>query len=128
MWIARWIVGTLLVLLVIGFAIQNTETDVVIKFYKWQSIALPLWVVMYLSFAAGVLTWLMVSIVRILMLKQEMRKFKKENKRLREELNRLRNVSIEEETSEDQDKLGSVPIKDLEKPFDEGEKDMEGVL
>ena len=95
MWVLRWIVGTLAVLLIIAFAIQNTDINVVIKFYKWQSLQLPLWVVMYISFAAGILTWLLISIVRVIGLRQEIRKARRENKKLRDELNRMRNVAID---------------------------------
>lgn len=128
MWIVRWIIGTILVLLIIGFAIQNTDVDVVVKFYKWQSLPLPLWVVMYLSFAGGVLTWLVVSIIRIMLLKGETRKVKKENKRLREELNRLRNVSIEEESASGESDLSSLPTKDIEKPLGDVGEDTEESL
>ena len=128
MWILKWLGGTILVLLIIYFAIQNTEATVVVKFYKWQSVDLPLWVVMYLSFAAGILTWLIVSIVRIVKLKGDMRKLKKNNKRLQDELNRLRNVAIEEESGGDENKLSSIPYQDLDNPLDEGTKDTEPSL
>lgn len=96
MWIIRWIVGALLLILIIGFAMQNTSQLVQVGLWKWQSDLIPLWVVMYTSFVVGMLVWLIVSIFQILNLKAENRKVKKEVKNLRQELDRLRNLSVEE--------------------------------
>ncbi|NOY59417.1 MAG: LapA family protein [Calditrichaeota bacterium] len=99
MWILRWIIGALLIILIIGFALQNTDQQVTVTFIQWQSVNLPLWVVMYVSFAVGILFWLVVSILQILGLKNTNRKSQKEIKKLRQELDRLRNVSVEEAVS-----------------------------
>jgi len=96
MWIVRWIVSAVFIILIIGFAMQNTDEQVVVTFVKWQSIPLPLWVVMYVSFIVGVAFWLFVSIFKILALKTQNRKSRKEVKALQDELDRLRNVSVEE--------------------------------
>ena len=96
MWIIKWIVMLLVILLVIGFAMLNTKETVSVSFHWWQTIPLPLWVVMYVSFATGMIVWLFVSIFQVLSLKNGMRKFKKENRQLREELDRLRNVTVED--------------------------------
>ncbi len=109
MWILRWIVGALLIILIIGFALQNTDQQVTVAFFKWQSVNLPLWVVMYISFAVGILFWLVVSILQILGLKNTNRKSRKEIKKLRQELDRLRNVSVEEAVT-------PVPIKKIFEP------------
>jgi uncharacterized integral membrane protein len=96
MWIVRWVLGAILIALIIGFAMQNTEQKVTIFFIKWQSVEMPLWVIMYVAFICGMLFWLFVSILRIVALKVENRKGKKEIQKLKDELNRLRNVSVEE--------------------------------
>lgn len=96
MWIIRWIVGALLVIVVIGFAMQNADETVVVKLLMWQSINLPIWIVMYAAFAVGILFWLVVSIYQILSLKSTNRKSLKEIKKLKDELDRLRNVSVED--------------------------------
>jgi hypothetical protein len=75
---------------------------------------------MYLSFAAGVLTWLVVSVVRIVALKNDMRKIKKENKRLQDELNRLRNVSVEGDSV---DESGSPDVLHTEEEESESDWD-----
>lgn len=111
MWIIKWIVGALLIILIIGFAMQNMEQQVSVSFLTWHSVNLPLWVVMYASFAFGVLFWLVVSIFQILALKAENRKIRKEVRKLKTELDQLRNVAVEESV---------VPAK-TEKPKSETE-------
>jgi len=96
MWIVRWVVMLLVMLLIIGFAMLNTEQKVSVSFYWWQTVNLPLWVVMYIAFAIGMVVWLFMSVFQVLTLKNGMRKLHKENRQLKEELDRMRNVTIEE--------------------------------
>ena len=97
MWILKWIFIVIAVIFVIGFAMQNADVQVPIKFYKWETINdLPLWLVMYLSFIAGMVFWLLISIYQMLNLRSENRKQQKRIKNLEQELNRLRNVSVED--------------------------------
>ncbi len=97
MWIVKWIIGAILVILIIGFAMQNSAILVTVKFWKWQTAQdIPLWIVMYISFTAGILFWVIISIFQMLGLKNENRKVRKELRKLKEELDRLRNVSVEE--------------------------------
>ena len=99
MWIIKWILWVIIVLFIIYFGTQNAQL-VNVNFIKWTSPDLHLWVVMYLSFGIGILTWLFASIFKVLQLKTEMRKVNKENTNLRQELDNLRNISIEDEASE----------------------------
>ncbi|MDZ7372524.1 MAG: LapA family protein [candidate division KSB1 bacterium] len=101
MWILRWVFGSLILLVIVGFALQNTEQQVSIRFLTWETPNLPLWVFLYAAFAFGVLTWLLLSISRFLSLQAEVRRAQREAKRLREELDRLRNLAIEEEEPEE---------------------------
>ncbi len=97
MWIVKWILIVVAVIFLIGFAMQNADVSVPIKFYKWETINdLPLWLVMYLSFITGMIFWLAVSIYQVVSLKGESRKWQKKVKTLESELNRLRNVSVED--------------------------------
>jgi len=100
MWVVRWILWVLLLLFVIYFGAENSSQTVRINFIKWQSKELQLWIVMYLSFGAGMLVWLFASIYKVLQSKNEIRKLNKENLTLKKELDNLRNISIEEESSE----------------------------
>ncbi len=108
MWIIRWIFWVVVLLFIIYFATQNATQTVIVKFYKYQSNQLPLWVVMYISFAVGILVWLVGSIFKVLQLKNEVRKMNKENTVLRKELDELRNIPIEEETDAIDDLEGEI--------------------
>jgi uncharacterized integral membrane protein len=97
MWILRWIFGGLLILIILGFALQNQGETATVRLIKWQSPVLPLYFFLYLSFAAGLITWVIVSALNILKYKGDVLKLQRENRKIRDELNRLRNVSIEDE-------------------------------
>lgn len=96
MWAIKWIFIAVIIIVLIGFAMQNTEQTVTIRVLSYESIALPLWVVMYISFAVGMLTWLLISIFQLLKSKTILHRIKRENNRLKKELDQLRNVSVEE--------------------------------
>ncbi len=97
MWIFRWIFGALLIIIILGFAIQNQEQTVSVRILRWVSPVIPLYLIVYLSFIAGLITWLAVSSFKILSLKGKNHSLQKEIKKVKDELNRLRNANIEEE-------------------------------
>ncbi|MFO7891534.1 MAG: LapA family protein [bacterium] len=97
MWIFKWIFGALLIIIILGFAIQNQEQTVSVHIIKWQSPIVPLYLIVYLSFIAGLVTWLIVSSFKIFSMKGNNLSLQKELKKVKEELNRLRNANIEEE-------------------------------
>lgn len=98
MWIVRWIFWVLALLFLILFATQNATQTVTVEFIRWQSVAIPLWIVTYLSFLVGILVWFVFSIYKVMQLKTEVRKTNKENEVLKKELDELRNIPIEEES------------------------------
>lgn len=99
MWIIKWILGALLIILVLGFALQNQHQMVQVRIVNWISPELPLYFIVYLSFAFGMITWLLTSIFKILQLKADCRNYRKQSEQLQEELNKLRNLSVEEAVS-----------------------------
>ncbi|MEE4310493.1 MAG: LapA family protein [candidate division KSB1 bacterium] len=100
MWIIRWVLWVLLLLFVIYFGAENSSQMVRIKFANWQTPELQLWVVMFFSFAVGMIVWLLGSIFKILQLKTEIRKANKANTNLKKELDKLRNITIDEDLAE----------------------------
>ena len=96
MWVVRWILGALLIIIILGFALQNQDQTVTVKIIKRQSPVLPLYFFLYLAYAAGILTWLLVSTLNILKLKGDVHKLNREKKKIIEELNRMRNANIDE--------------------------------
>lgn len=99
MWIVKWILGVILIIIVLGFSLQNQHEVVNVHVFNWMSPELPLYFIIYVSFALGLLTWLLVSIFKILQLKTDIRQYKKRNQQLQDELNKLRNLSVEDAVS-----------------------------
>jgi uncharacterized integral membrane protein len=99
MWILRWVLQVLVILILIYFGAMNTEA-VTVKFKSNWEFQTQLWLVMYVSFAVGMLAWLLGSIFKILQFKTDIRKLNKENSTLKKELDKLRNISIEEEATD----------------------------
>jgi len=93
--------SALIILFVLGFAVQNNDpaqqVSLVFLKGKWETEPLPIWLITYASFAVGVLFWLIVSIFQVFQLKSQIRQLRKENKSIREELDGLRNLSIDED-------------------------------
>lgn len=94
--IIRWILSALVILIILGFALQNQEQTVSVRILKWASPNLPLYLVLYIAFGTGVLLWVVVSTLNFLKLKGEIHRLQRDNHKVKEELNRLRNASIEE--------------------------------
>lgn len=113
MWILRWLVTVPIILIILGFALQNTAQEVSVVFIKgrWESGPLPIWVVVYVSFALGVIFWLFVSIFQVISLKMEMRKLRAENGRIQRELDNLRNLSIDTDLDEAEKPAPAKPRK-----------------
>jgi len=97
MWILRWILGALLIIVILGFALQNQEQTVSVQILKWKSPVMPLYFFLYIAFGTGLLTWLLVSTLNTFRLKSKIHNLQRENRKVREELNRLRNLSIDED-------------------------------
>lgn len=99
MWVLQKIGAALIILLILGFALQNQAQQVSVTFIRgvYESGPLPLWLVMYLSFGLGMLFWLFVSIFQVFSLKAEIRKMRMDNQRMKKELDNLRNLSIDDE-------------------------------
>jgi uncharacterized integral membrane protein len=102
MWILKWIFWVIVLFIIIIFVTQNVNflnQKFVLGFLFWETrYPLPIWVVMFLSFAIGVLIWLIGSIFKLLELKSEVRKVNKENTALKKELNELRNMPLDEDS------------------------------
>ncbi len=103
MWIVRWIFWVLALLFLILFATQNATQTVTVEFIKWRSVPIPLWIVMYLSFLAGILVWFVGSIFKLIQMKTEMKKIQRKNKMLIKELDELRNIPIDDESEHEDD-------------------------
>jgi putative membrane protein len=113
MWIFRWLLIALVMLVILGFALQNQEQMVSVNILNYTSPNLPLYLLMYIAFGFGLLLWVVVSMVHVLKLKSAIYKLQRENKKIREELSRLRNIGIEEDedTAELDEEIPPAPAK-----------------
>ena len=102
MWILKWIFWVIVLFVIIIFVTQNVDflkAAHKLEFLFWETKEpIPMWVVMFLTFAVGVLIWLIGSIFKVIELKSEVRKVSKENVVLKKELNELRNIPIDEDS------------------------------
>lgn len=114
MWIIRWLVAVPIILIILGFALQNTTQEVSVVFIrgKVETGPLPIWLIVYVSFALGVIFWLFVSIFQVLALKVEMRKLRAENARIHKELDNLRNLSVDTDLGEGPQAEALPPAKE----------------
>jgi len=60
MWIVRWTVIALLIIAILGVSLQNTER-VEITILNWQSGSIPIYLVIYVAFATGMIVFLLVA-------------------------------------------------------------------
>lgn len=97
MWVFRWLLIAVVMLVILGFALQNQEQMVSVNILNYTSPNLPLYLLLYIAFGFGLLVWVGVSMVHVLKIRNEVYKLQKENKKIREELNRLRNIGIDED-------------------------------
>jgi uncharacterized integral membrane protein len=97
MWLIRWILTALVIIVILGFSLQNQQQTASVQFLSWKSNVLPLYLLLYLAFCIGFILSVLVSAVHVLNQKREIHRLHKTNKRIKEELDRLRNIHIEEE-------------------------------
>jgi len=77
--------------------VQNSQQEVSVRFLNYETGTLSLAFVIVCAFATGILFMFLLLAFTIMKIKNQMRKIQREDKKIREELNRLRNANIEEE-------------------------------
>jgi len=97
MWIFRWVLLLLIVFLLVGFLSQNSDDKVMIRLMGWESPELPLSFMLFLAALAGYIISLLVAIVNQIRLRAQISAMRRENRAVREELDRLRNFALEED-------------------------------
>jgi len=102
MWAVKWFLGAVVILVVLGFALQNSSQQVTVVFLGdvWQYHNVQLWLVIYASFGLGVLFWLIVSIFQVMELKGQIRGLHKAHEEMQNELDSLRNLPIGDDDSD----------------------------
>lgn len=110
----KWLLTIFFILFVLLFALQNQDQQISVHFLHYTTPVLPLYLVVYGAFALGILFWFLFSAGYFLQLKSQIHSMQKENRKIKEELDQLRNASIEEELEFEESK-GTPPLKEKSK-------------
>jgi uncharacterized integral membrane protein len=76
--VARWIVSTVVFLLLLLLSLQNTE-PVTIRFYHWFAWQAPLIFLLLIAFAGGAVAGLLTGLVRATRLKRQVMRLRREH-------------------------------------------------
>lgn len=95
MLIVRWILIATIIIIILGLALQNNEL-VSVSVFTWQSNQIPIYMVIYFSFAGGMIVFLLLSAYYQVQQSVELRRSKKEVLRLQDELEKLKIRSPDE--------------------------------
>jgi uncharacterized integral membrane protein len=107
-WILRWTFIAVIVLVILGFSLQNAAVvDVHLWTWHWEKV--PLFLVAYFAFAAGMVVFLFAAIVKQIQHQTAVFQYRKEIKRLKEELDRIRTISLEDGLVEEQHEPATAP-------------------
>ncbi len=96
MWVIRYFILTLLVLLVIAFIIQNSYQYVSVNLFNQKYTEVLLLVVLFEAFVLGIVFWFIISIAQFFKLHRVLSRQRKENKKLLEEIKAIRNMPLQE--------------------------------
>ncbi len=102
MWLIRWIVITVVILILVGFLGLNQDELVDVDFLFWETPRIALSYALFFAFALGMLVHLFIGIGRQFQLRSQISRQKKEIRKLQDELEKLRNLAIEEDLIQDQ--------------------------
>lgn len=89
MWIIRWVVLILIIVTVLGFALQNQSETVTVTFLRWESGEIPLYLALFMAFGFGMVAFLLIAVFQQLQTLSEMSGLKRRNKKLESEIEEL---------------------------------------
>jgi uncharacterized integral membrane protein len=95
MWVIRALLVMVLVVGMVGFSVLNSEERVTVQLHDTTYYNIPLIVVTYWSFVAGMLVTFVLGLSYFWKLSLDLRDARRDNKRLLSELTTLRNRPIE---------------------------------
>lgn len=96
MWIIRYAIAALLIIVLLGFTIQNTYQTVVINILDKTYENVPLVYVIYIAFCLGLVFWFIISVIQYIRMSAKLSDQKKQIRNLTAEITTLRNLPLEE--------------------------------
>lgn len=97
MWILRTLVIIVLITLIVGFAIYNSEERVSVNLYGKEYYDVPMIFVAFWALVVGMLISFALGIGYYFRMYSELRNQRSENQKLLQEITALRNLPLEEE-------------------------------
>ena len=107
MWIIRWAFIAIVIIVVLGFSLQNTE-KVTVQLLHYHYTDVPLFLVIYVAFCFGIFVYLLVAVFHQLQLRSEISHLRKENRKLQRELDDMRNLSLGDDIEEGSSEGGGM--------------------
>lgn len=101
MWIIKSALGVIIFLAFLGFSFQNSYQVTTVNLAGKQYNSIPLIIVLYIAFSAGVIFWFIISIFQYFKYSGKITELKRKNKQLSNEIKALRNLPLEEVTPGD---------------------------
>jgi uncharacterized integral membrane protein len=96
MWAFRTFLVIVLIILVVGFAIYNSEEKVSVNLYGKEYIEVPMIFVGFWALVIGMILSFVLGVSYYFKMHSDLRILKKENKKLMDEVTALRNLPLEE--------------------------------
>jgi len=97
MWILRSLVIIVLIILIVGFAIYNSDQRISTNLYGKQYYDVPMIFVAFWALVVGMLISFALGIGYYFRMYSELRNQRRENRKFLEEITALRNLPLEEE-------------------------------
>ena len=102
MWMLKWLGIAILLILLLGFSIQNLDQTVDVDLLFWSFQDVPLISVIFVTFIVGMMVWFVIAMVNELKLRAELRQTHRQRDELRGELQAMRNMPFEEPEEEEE--------------------------
>ncbi len=96
MWIIKYAFAAIVLLAVMYFSFQNAQATTSIHLWNYFYEEVHLVMVIFASFAVGVVFWFLVSMYQYFKVSSKVSDLRKKNKQLLEEIKALRNLPLEE--------------------------------
>ena len=96
MWILRTFLIIILIVLVVGFAIYNSDEKISVDLYGQEYIDVPMIFVAFWALVIGMLISFVLGVSYYFKMHADLRSLRKENKKLTDEVTALRNLPLEE--------------------------------